>query len=106
MGTLILSVERISMELIYLTHARYRLVYIYQKSPFLSKHGNIRTIFEYKPDQVMYVYIYKYIYIYLLPNGRKEREVLVVGSIPVTILPSCQYMKILHYNCTYMNIVG
>ena len=42
----------------------------------------------------------------LLPTGSEEREVLGVGSIPVAILPSCQYMKILHYNCTDMNIPG
>ena len=42
----------------------------------------------------------------LLPTGSEEREVLGVGSIPVAILPSCQYMKILHFNCTDMNIVG
>ena len=30
---------------------------------------------------------------YLLPNGSEEREVLVVGSIPVAILPSCHDMK-------------
>ena len=42
----------------------------------------------------------------LLPTGSEERRVLGVGSIPVTILPSCQYMKILYYNCTDKNIVG
>ena len=39
----------------------------------------------------MYIYIYIYIYIYnkhLLPTGSAERGVLVVGSIPVAILPS------------------
>ena len=46
------------------------------------------------------------IFYYLLPTGSDEREVLGVGSIPVAILPSCQYMKILHYNCTGMNIDG
>ena len=46
-----------------------------------------------------------YIYI-LLPTGSDEREVLVVGSIPVAILPSCQDMKMLHHNCIDMNIVG
>ena len=42
----------------------------------------------------------------LLPTGSEEKEVLGVGSIPVAILPSCQYMKnialLLHrsqYNC-------
>ena len=28
---------------------------------------------------------------YLLPTGSQEGEVLEVGSIPVAILPSCQY---------------
>ena len=28
-----------------------------------------------------------------LPTGSKEKKVLEVGSIPVAILPSCQYMK-------------
>ena len=42
----------------------------------------------------------------LLPTGSKERGVLGVGSIPAAILPSCQYMQILHYNCTDMNLVG
>ena len=43
---------------------------------------------------------------FLLPTGSEEREVLGVGSIPVAILPSCQYMKILHYKYTDMNILG
>ena len=30
----------------------------------------------------------------LLPNGSGERGVLGVGSIPVSILPSCQDVKI------------
>ena len=42
----------------------------------------------------------------LLPTGSEEREVFGVESIFVAILPSCQYMKILHYNCTDMNITG
>ena len=42
----------------------------------------------------------------LLPTGREEREVLGFGSIPVAILPSCQYMKMLYHNCIGMNIVG
>ena len=41
----------------------------------------------------------------LLPIGSEEREVLGVGSIHVAILLSCQYMKVLHYNFTDMNIV-
>ena len=40
----------------------------------------------------------------LLPNGREERGVLRVGGIPVAILPSCQYMKLLYHNCIGMNI--
>ena len=39
----------------------------------------------------------------LLPTGSEEREVLGVGKIPAAILSSCQYMQILHYNCTDMN---
>ena len=31
--------------------------------------------------------------IFLLFTGSEEREVLEVGSIPVVILPSCEYMK-------------
>ena len=42
----------------------------------------------------------------LLPTGSEEREVLVVGSIPVAILPSCQYMKIFNQNGIDMNKVG
>ena len=42
----------------------------------------------------------------LLPTGSEGREVLGVGSIPVAILPSCKYLKILHYKCTDLNIVG
>ena len=42
----------------------------------------------------------------LLPTGSEEREVLGVGSIPVAILPSCQYIKLLHHNCIDINIVG
>ena len=41
----------------------------------------------------------------LLPTGSEERKVLEVGSIPVAKLPSCHYFKILHYNCTDINIV-
>ena len=44
--------------------------------------------------------------IYLLPTGSEEREVVGVGSIHVAILPSCQYMNVLHHNCIDMNIVG
>ena len=33
------------------------------------------------------------VFLRLLSTGRKEREVLGVGSIPVAILPSCQDMK-------------
>ena len=36
----------------------------------------------------------------------EEREVLVVGSIPVATIPSCQDMKMLHHNCVDINIVG
>ena len=43
---------------------------------------------------------------YLLPIGSEEREVLGVGSIHVAILPSCQYMHLLHHNCIDMNKVG
>ena len=42
---------------------------------------------------------------YLLPTGSEEREVLRVESIHVAILPSSQYMKMLHHNCIDMNIV-
>ena len=42
----------------------------------------------------------------LLPTGSGGRELLGVESIPVTILPSCQDMKILHHNWIDMNIVG
>ena len=42
----------------------------------------------------------------LLHTGSEEREVLGVWSIPVAILPSCQYIKILHHTCINMNIVG
>ena len=45
-------------------------------------------------------------YLNLLPTGSEEREVLGVGSIPVAILPPCQYMTILHHVCIDMNIVG
>ena len=30
-----------------------------------------------------------------LPTGSEERKVLQVGSIPVAILPSCQYVQII-----------
>ena len=42
----------------------------------------------------------------LLLNVSEEKEVLGVGSVPVEILPSCQYITILHHICTDMNIVG
>ena len=42
---------------------------------------------------------------HLLPSDSEEREVLGVGSIPVAILPSCRYMKMLHRNCIDMDIV-
>ena len=41
----------------------------------------------------------------LLLIGSEESEVLKVGRIPVAILPSCQYMKMLHHNCNDINIV-
>ena len=44
--------------------------------------------------------------IILLPTGSEERGVLGFGSIPVAILTSCQNMKLLHYNCKNINIVG
>ena len=51
------------------------------------------------------VSIYTTLLCHLLRTRSEEREVLGIGSIPVEILPSCQYMKILHYNCTDMNMV-
>ena len=42
----------------------------------------------------------------LLPTGSEEREVLGHRSIPVAILPTCQYMKMMHHNYIDMNIVG
>ena len=42
----------------------------------------------------------------LLQTGSEERGVLGAGSIPVAILPSCHYMKMLHHNCIDMNKVG
>ena len=39
----------------------------------------------------------------LLPTRSEE---MGLGSIPVAILPSCQYMKILHHNCIDINMVG
>ena len=47
-----------------------------------------------------------FVLVYLLPTGSEEREVLGAGSIPVAILPSCQYVKMMHHNCIDMNIVG
>ena len=38
----------------------------------------------------------------LLPTGSEKMEVLEIGSIPVSILPSCQYMKMWHHNCIEM----
>ena len=32
---------------------------------------------------------------HLLPTGSEKKGVLEVGSIPVAILPSCQYIKII-----------
>ena len=40
----------------------------------------------------------------VLLQRSEEREVFGVGSIPVAILPSCQYKKLLHYNCINMNV--
>ena len=37
--------------------------------------------------------------IHLLPTGSEEREVLVVGSIPVAIRPSC------HIGISYMSLL-
>ena len=42
----------------------------------------------------------------LLLTGSEEREVLGVWSIPVAILPVCQYMKVLHHNHIDINMVG
>ena len=36
----------------------------------------------------------------------EERGVLCIGSIPVAIPPSFQNMKLLHYDCINMNMVG
>ena len=41
----------------------------------------------------------------LLPTGSEEKKVLGVRSIPVAILPSCQYITMLHHLCIDMNIV-
>ena len=43
-------------------------------------------------------------YCNLLPTKSDDRGILRVGSIPVAILPSCQYMKI--NNCINMAIEG
>ena len=40
-----------------------------------------------------------WVMIHLLLTGSEEMEVLGVGSMPVAILPSCQNMNIMHYNC-------
>ena len=42
----------------------------------------------------------------LLPTESKERGVLGFGSIPVAILPSCQYMTLSHHNRIESNTVG
>ena len=45
-------------------------------------------------------------YLFTFTTHRKLGEgggVLRVGSIPVAILPSCQDVKILHYNCINMH---
>ena len=41
----------------------------------------------------------------LQPSGSEERGVLEVGSISDEILPSCQDMKLLHYNYPIMGLV-
>ena len=35
------------------------------------------------------IYVNMYVYLYLLPTRSEEKGVLGVGSIPITILPSC-----------------
>ena len=45
------------------------------------------------------------IYMYLLPTGSEERGVLRFGSIPVAILPSRQYIQLLHHNFIEIGIV-
>ena len=35
--------------------------------------------------------IYQYDYYDLLPTGSEERGILEVGSVPVAMLPTCQY---------------
>ena len=42
---------------------------------------------------------------YYPPEVRRGRY-LGVGSIPVAIVPSSQYMKLLHHNCLDIHIVG
>ena len=44
---------------------------------------------------ISFIAMVRYIYtcVHLLPTGSEEREVLEVRSIPVAILPSCQYMN-------------
>ena len=43
---------------------------------------------------------------YLLLTGTEEGGVFGIGSIPVAILPSCQYVKILYHNCIDIVTVG
>ena len=43
-------------------------------------------------DDMMFHYTFHYS-LNLLPTGSEDRGVLGIGSIPVTILPSCQDMK-------------
>ena len=49
---------------------------------------------------------YNSLHLAFTTHRSEEREVLEVRSIPAAILPSCQYMKIVHYNCTDVDIVG
>ena len=42
-------------------------------------------------------------FVYLLATRSEERRVLGVESTPVSILPTCQDMKLSHYNCTNVN---
>ena len=44
--------------------------------------------------------------LHFLPTGSEEREVLGVGSIPIAILPSCQYIKTIALQGRDIDMVG
>ena len=54
----------------------------------------------------MHIYVFLMRDFFITTTEVRRGEYLGVGSIHVATLPSCQYIKLLHYDCINMNIIG